>query len=86
MLDINYIFDNFRYIHTTSMDYPDAQQIIDAKAKKIVRQINRIISNNVTEKASHIISTQVLFLFFFLPACLYEESHQCGTARQIYKA
>ncbi|CAH2242412.1 28S ribosomal protein S30, mitochondrial [Pararge aegeria] len=43
----------------TSLDKPEKQQISDAHTKNIVKQINRIILNNLTDKVSHILSSQV---------------------------
>lgn len=43
----------------TSIDKPEKQQIADAKARSIVKQINRVIMNNLTDKVSHILSSQV---------------------------
>ncbi|XP_050349705.1 28S ribosomal protein S30, mitochondrial [Nymphalis io] len=43
----------------TIVDKPEQQQIENAKTRNVVRQINRIISNNLTDKVSHILSSQV---------------------------
>ncbi|XP_026493267.2 large ribosomal subunit protein mL65 [Vanessa tameamea] len=43
----------------TSVHKPEQQQIENAKTRNIVKQINRIISNNLTDKVSHILSSQV---------------------------
>lgn len=45
-------------------DDSEISQRKDVLAKNIVRQINRIIINNTTEKVPHILSSQVsLFIF-----------------------
>ncbi|XP_075979606.1 mitochondrial ribosomal protein S30 [Anticarsia gemmatalis] len=44
---------------TTSVDKPEASQREDALAKCVVKQINRIITNNLTDKVPHILSSQV---------------------------
>ncbi|XP_023949445.2 28S ribosomal protein S30, mitochondrial [Bicyclus anynana] len=43
----------------TSLNIPEKQQIADAHTRNIVKQINRIILNNLTDKVSHVLSSQV---------------------------
>ncbi|CAH0724918.1 unnamed protein product, partial [Brenthis ino] len=45
----------------TSLDKSEAEQIENNHAKNIVRQINRIITNNLTDKVPHILTSQVDF-------------------------
>lgn len=52
-------FLKYRHNFSLSLEKPEPSQKEDALAKCIVRQINRIISNNLTDKVPHIISTQV---------------------------
>ncbi|PZC79902.1 hypothetical protein B5X24_HaOG215666 [Helicoverpa armigera] len=44
---------------TSALDKPEVSQKEDALAKCIVRQINRIVINNLTDKVDHILSSQV---------------------------
>lgn len=53
------IYICFRHNFPTSIEKPEAPQKEDALAKTIVRQINRIITNNLTDKVDHILSSQV---------------------------
>ncbi|XP_041980674.1 28S ribosomal protein S30, mitochondrial [Aricia agestis] len=45
----------------TTVEKPEQTQKVDASAQNIVKQINRIISNNLTDRVSHILSAQVDF-------------------------
>lgn len=51
--------DGIEYNFTAAPDKTEASQKEDAFAKRIVKQINRIITNNLTDKVPHILSAQV---------------------------
>ncbi|XP_045450072.1 28S ribosomal protein S30, mitochondrial [Melitaea cinxia] len=51
--------DGVEYNFAITTDKFEKQQIDDNKTKNIVKQINRIISNHLTDKVSHILTSQV---------------------------
>lgn len=53
------LFITYRHNFAPVTDKSVEEQKENALAKHIVRQINRIISNNLSEKVPHILSAQV---------------------------
>lgn len=53
------LFYYFSRTFTTTIEKPEISQKEDAFAKCIVKQINRIITNNLTDKVEHALTSQV---------------------------